>query len=553
MAVRPGLLGDERLARSVARGDEGAFATIYDRYHQRLYRYCYSLLRDREDAYDALQSTLANAFAALQAGRRDAPLRPWLFRIAHNEAITVIRLRGRDLTTTDVAESCVPSAEDRAGERARLALLVKDLHELPERQRSALLMRELSGLSYRDIAIAQGISAHTVKHALFAARRSLGEFEEGRAMVCDDVRRSISYNEGRLPPRARAHLRDCAHCAAFAAAIPARRADLQLLAAPLAPILATGLLAGLGGAASAPGAGGGLAAGVASQTMSAAFAAKALVGIAILASAGAGVAGAVSRVNGAHAQPTRRAVAATHARRASLHRSRTSGRLKGVRAAAATQPHGAASESDTTPVATSSVGGEPRYSQSSGTPATAAAASVNEDAGRGAPGGKGSQGGSERSKEVRSPSTHDRRSPAGAEHGYHPHGASNAAEHMRGSGGSPVAAAHRQNTGSVTPTSHGGQSDERAEARPAQGDSHAPATSDGHERPPAHEPEPAHEPAPASGGEPTQGQTPAGRPAGEKQRPHELDTATPGQLATHTALGAVSPGTAAPPHSNLTP
>jgi RNA polymerase sigma factor (sigma-70 family) len=507
LAVRPGLLGDERLARAVQRGNERAFATIYDRYHQRLYRYCYSLLRDRDDAYDALQSTLANAFAALRAGRRDAPLRPWLFRIAHNEAITVVRLRGRDLTPGDAVESCVPSAEDRAGERARLALLVKDLHELPERQRSALLMRELNGLSYRDIAIALGISAHTVKHTLLAARRSLGEFEEGRALVCEDVRRSISHNEGRVLPRARAHLRDCAHCAQFAAAIPERRADLQLLAPPLAPILATGLLAGLGGTASAPGAGGGLAAGVAGQTMSAAFAAKALVGIALVAGASAGVAGAVSYVNGAHVQTAARAAPATHAGNASLHRDGTSGLSQGfVRAAAATQTDGATSDSTPPDVASTSGGGESRGSD---TPAIAVAASANaaREGAKGAPGGKGPQGGSERSKEVRSPWTHDRRSLTGAEHGYHPHEGSNATEHVR-----PVAATHPQSAGSVTATSHGDQSGERTDAKAAQGDSHTPATSEGHR---GEEGGPAPEAPSASNGEATEAHTPAGQPAGE--------------------------------------
>jgi RNA polymerase sigma factor (sigma-70 family) len=513
LAARPGLLGDERLARAVQRGNERAFATIYDRYHQRLYRYCYSLLRDRDDAYDALQSTLANAFAALRAGRRDAPLRPWLFRIAHNEAITVVRLRGRDLTPGDAVESCVPSAEDRAGERARLALLVKDLRELPERQRSALLMRELNGLSYRDIAIALGISAHTVKHTLLAARRSLGEFEEGRALVCEDVRRSISHNEGRVLPRARAHLRDCAHCAAFAAAIPERRADLQLLAPPLAPILATGLLAGLGGTASAPG-GGGLAAGVAGQTMSAAFAAKALVGIALVAGASAGVAGAVSYVNGAHVQAAARATSATHAGRVPLHRGGTSRLSQGiVRAAAAMQADGAAADSAAPDIGAPEGAGESRGSQSTDTPAIAVAASAKaaREGGKGAPGGKGSQGGNERSKEVKSPWTHDRRSLAGAEHGYHPREGSNAAEHGRGSNGSPVAAAHRQNAGSGTATTNDGHSGERTGAATDQGDSHAPATSEGRhseESAPASEapPVPVHE---------TTGHIPAGQPAGE--------------------------------------
>ncbi|MEA2141199.1 MAG: hypothetical protein QOC91_1298, partial [Solirubrobacteraceae bacterium] len=85
------LLTDERLARLVARGSERAFQTIYERYHQQLYRYCRSLLRDGDDAYDALQSTLVSALAALQRGQRDAPLRPWLFRIAHNEASSQTR------------------------------------------------------------------------------------------------------------------------------------------------------------------------------------------------------------------------------------------------------------------------------------------------------------------------------------------------------------------------------------------------------------------------------------------------------------------------------
>ncbi|HEX9054897.1 MAG TPA: sigma factor, partial [Gemmatimonadales bacterium] len=69
---------DERLAQLVATGDEQAFATLYDRYHQRLYRYCRSMLGNDADAQDALQSTFAGAFTALAESRRDAPVRPWL-------------------------------------------------------------------------------------------------------------------------------------------------------------------------------------------------------------------------------------------------------------------------------------------------------------------------------------------------------------------------------------------------------------------------------------------------------------------------------------------
>src|SRR4051794_1489857 len=98
------VLGDERLARRVGEGDERAFAVIYDRYHQRLYRYCRPLVGNDADAQDALQSAFTSALVALRRGQRDAPLRPWLYRIAHNEAVTVLRRRRPHATLSEGAE-----------------------------------------------------------------------------------------------------------------------------------------------------------------------------------------------------------------------------------------------------------------------------------------------------------------------------------------------------------------------------------------------------------------------------------------------------------------
>jgi RNA polymerase sigma factor (sigma-70 family) len=303
--VRLGLFGDERLARLVGTGSERAFAAIYDRYHQRLYRFCRSIVRDDADAQDALQSTLASAFVALKRGQRDAPLRPWLFRIAHNEAISLIRRRTDAGELSDASELCVGSAEDRAGERARLALLVADLRALPERQRGALLMRELSGLSHEEIAIALGTSVGTAKQAIFEARRALLEFAEGRSMVCEDVRRTMSDGDGRAlrARRVRAHLRDCAACAAFTAAIPGRREDLQALVPVLAPAASAAVLAHVMGAGSGHGAGAGagaVAAGAAGKTVAATVAAKALLGAAVLMTAAAGMTGVRAVLVNAH-------------------------------------------------------------------------------------------------------------------------------------------------------------------------------------------------------------------------------------------------------------
>src|SRR5918998_3385359 len=81
------------LRSRAARGDAVAFAAVYERHHQALYRYCRSIVRHDHDAQDALQNTMARAFAALQDRPRDLELRPWLFRIAHNEAVSIVRRR----------------------------------------------------------------------------------------------------------------------------------------------------------------------------------------------------------------------------------------------------------------------------------------------------------------------------------------------------------------------------------------------------------------------------------------------------------------------------
>lgn len=250
------VLGDERLARMVAGGNERAFAALYGRYRQPLYGYCYSILYDAADAQDALQSTFAAAYAALRDGRRDAPLRPWLHRIAHNEAVSVRRQRRAHSELSEEIPASGSGVEDRAAERERLARLVADLRQLPERQRSALTMREFSGMSHNSIAVALRTSVAAAKQAIFEARRSLAELEQGRSMSCHEVCRIVSDRDGRAlrSRRVRSHLRDCAECAAFAAAIAQRSADLRALTPALSPAVAAGVLAGAkGGAGSAVG------------------------------------------------------------------------------------------------------------------------------------------------------------------------------------------------------------------------------------------------------------------------------------------------------------
>ncbi|MHB8575670.1 MAG: RNA polymerase sigma factor [Dehalococcoidia bacterium] len=297
--------GDDRLARLVGGGSERAFGTIYKRYHQGLYRYCWSIVRQDADAQDVLQSTFSSAFVALRRGQRDAPLRPWLFRIAHNEAISLLRRRGRVGDIADAPDALAPSVEARAEGRARLSVLVADLQGLPERQRGALLMRELSGLSHQEIALALGTSLGGAKQSIFEARSALVELQEGRSMACDDVRRVVSDGDGRAlrGRRVRAHLRDCSPCAAFAAAIPDRREELHALAPVLASAAAAELLRRASGGAS--GHGGGLAAlAGAGNPVLAAVSVKSMVVAGVVAASVAGAAGVRAVVNSDGHRPT---------------------------------------------------------------------------------------------------------------------------------------------------------------------------------------------------------------------------------------------------------
>src|SRR5438270_189980 len=294
---------DERLARLAGKGNTRAFAVLYERYHQPLYRLCLSIVRTPEDAHDALQSTFERALAAL-GGARTVSVRPWLFRIAHNESISVLRRRRPEGLVEEDELVSPRTVEAAAEERARLSLLVEDIDSLPERQRSALLMRELSGLSVAEIAVARSMSTGAVKQALFEARSSLHEYAQGRAMACNDVRRTISDGDRRAlrTRRVRAHLRDCAGCATFNAQISQRKADLRALAPPLPAAAATAMLGTLlsHGVGTHAGTAAGAPALVAAKGGASSLALKGVTGLALAAALGAGATQLASHSTSSH-------------------------------------------------------------------------------------------------------------------------------------------------------------------------------------------------------------------------------------------------------------
>jgi len=223
--VRPGAVD----ATSVPSTQD--FSVVYSRWMPALTRYCRGILRSDADAEDAAQNAMLKAMDALATGPAPERLPPWLHRIARNEAISLMRRRDSAVALSDDDHPAGPSLEEVASTRRRLSQLLTDLQALPERQREALVLREVDGLAHRDIAGQLGITEAAAQQAVLDARRSLHAFEVGRALECDSVQTWLSAHEhARLRTRGvRAHLRDCGDCRGFSSALGTRPRDLAAL------------------------------------------------------------------------------------------------------------------------------------------------------------------------------------------------------------------------------------------------------------------------------------------------------------------------------------
>lgn len=174
LARRPVLStqSDERLVDLVRAGSDPAFEAIVERYRRALMRYVSRLLPP-ERAEDVVQQAFVKAYEAMHRDAADLNLRPWLYRIAHNGALNALRDRALGHAELDDRIDGV-ERPDQAFERASgLRELVVAVQALPERQRSAILLRELEGRSYDEIALALGVTDGAVRQLLNRARTSL--------------------------------------------------------------------------------------------------------------------------------------------------------------------------------------------------------------------------------------------------------------------------------------------------------------------------------------------------------------------------------------------
>ena len=217
------LQSDERLVALVRRGNSAAFEALVSRYDVRLLAFCRHMLGSREDAEDVLQEVLAASFNAMVADDRPINVKPWLYRIARNRSLNHLRrIQAVGVDSMDVHFSDNgASTADKVHEREEFRLLVGDINELPETQKTALVLREMDALSYEQIAEAMETTVPSVKSLLVRARISLAEASEARVLSCDEVRLELGeMAEGlrrRPSPLVRRHLRGCKRCSTFRA------------------------------------------------------------------------------------------------------------------------------------------------------------------------------------------------------------------------------------------------------------------------------------------------------------------------------------------------
>lgn len=159
-------------------GDENALAQFYEEYKEPVWRLCRRLLQREADAEDVLQTTFVKAFCALPQFRGDASLKTWLFRIAVNEAITLLRRRDSAyLSTTDEALGELVASDGMSDtERVAVRSLISSLK--PD-FRTVIVLRYWEELSYEEIASVLSLPLPSVKMRLHRAKEAFRELYMG--------------------------------------------------------------------------------------------------------------------------------------------------------------------------------------------------------------------------------------------------------------------------------------------------------------------------------------------------------------------------------------
>ncbi len=193
----------------------GALDELYRGHAAEVYRYAYAVLGNHADAEDVTQTTFINALRALERGERPRKPSNWLITITHN----IMRQRFRQQQTRPAEVELVRDVaqEHEESNGPSMEELVRALQRIPPSQREALVLRELEGRSYDEIAETLNLTKSALETLLFRARRSLAD-ELENAATCDRAEISLSRQlDGRISRKERRrlldHIAECPACA----------------------------------------------------------------------------------------------------------------------------------------------------------------------------------------------------------------------------------------------------------------------------------------------------------------------------------------------------
>ena len=195
------VLFENEIIRSVLRGNVNDFEKLVTAYEKNVYNIALRMVGDPEDAADMTQETFIKAYRALSSFRGDSKFSSWLYRIASNVCLDFLRSRSRhpqvSLSTVDEDDRATfelpdmrQNPEEQLMKKLGMEAVRRGLEQLPEQQRQILVLRELGGLSYAELAQTLGLEEGTVKSRIFRARKRLcalllcdGNIADGAAAV----------------------------------------------------------------------------------------------------------------------------------------------------------------------------------------------------------------------------------------------------------------------------------------------------------------------------------------------------------------------------------
>jgi len=171
-------MDDKELVGRVKKGEVSAFAILVEKYEREIFEYSYFLIGDREEALDMTQETFLKAYTNIKTLRREEDFKFWLRRIARNLCFKRIKKMRREKEVMERQREETLSLDSYVIKKEREERVKRALNKLPEKMKEIIILRDIEGLSYKEIKEILNIPMSLVKVRIFRARNLLKKILE---------------------------------------------------------------------------------------------------------------------------------------------------------------------------------------------------------------------------------------------------------------------------------------------------------------------------------------------------------------------------------------